>query len=307
MKNVVVIVGCGIMGVDIVALFAQQRWKAIVVEPKADKWKVVARRIDASLAQMGAYAEIGAVSFVESIDRVDFTGVRLVIETVTEQLEVKRRVFAQLDVHVPAHIPIGSNSSSLRITDIASGCSTPDRMANTHFFLPANIVPLVEIARGKRTSAQTCANLRSIFSEVGRVPVVIEKDIPGFLANRIQHALMREAFSLIDRKLATVDDVNAAVQYGFGFRYVAAGPILQKEFAGLETQCAAASAIYPSLCNDDHPAQVLQDLVDNGKFGMKTGEGFQVWTPESAKAARARYSDVLLQAAKLLDSPRTRP
>ena len=127
-------------------------------------------------------------------------------------------------------------------------------MANTHFFQPAHLVPLVEIAKGEHTSDATVDALHAIFSSVGRMPVRVSRDVPGFLANRIQHALMREAFSVIDEGLATAEDVDIAVRFGFGFRYAAAGPMLLKEFAGFDTQHAAATVIYPSLCNHSAPA-----------------------------------------------------
>jgi 3-hydroxybutyryl-CoA dehydrogenase len=135
---------------------------------------------------------------------------------------------------------------------------------------------------------------------VGRVAVRINKDLPGFLANRIQHAMMREAFAIIDSGLASAEDVDAAVRYGFGFRYVAAGPIVQKELSGLETQLAAASAIYPSLCNDPEPGPGLRNLVKEGRYGTKTLKGYWTWTEEQARAERARFEAALSAGARLL-------
>ena len=128
----------------------------------------------------------------------------------------------------------------------------------------------------------------------------INKDLPGFLANRIQHALMREAFAIIDSGLATPEDVDAAVRFGFGFRYVAAGPILQKELSGLDTQLAAATSIYPSLCNDPEPSRGLRKLVAEGRLGTKSLAGYWTWTPEQVQAERARFEAVLGAAAELL-------
>lgn len=300
MEDKVAIVGCGLMGVDIAAIFVNRGWHVHIVEPQRAGWDGKHAQIRQAAHNIGGAHGQSRVDFFPDIASVPFGAVRAVIETVSERLDLKQRVFAELDALVPAGIPIGSNSSSMRISEIARDCRTAHRMANTHFFLPAHIVPLVEIARGERTSAECCTQLRELFLRVGRVPVVIHQDLPGFLANRIQHALMREAFSIIDKGLATPEDVNAAVKFGFGFRYVAAGPILQKEFAGLETQCAAASVIYPSLCNDAEPAGVLSRLVAQGKHGAKSGEGFRRWTPEEADAAKQAYESVLLRAAAML-------
>ncbi|HVR54117.1 MAG TPA: 3-hydroxyacyl-CoA dehydrogenase NAD-binding domain-containing protein [Pseudorhodoferax sp.] len=295
-----VVVGSGIMGRDIAAIFVNAGWATQLVAPESDTWDAVARHVAQSVTQMGGAPRFGLLYLRHGLRDVDWNGVDAVIETVTEKLEVKRQVFEQLDALVPAGVPIGSNSSGLRITDIATGCRTASRMANAHFFLPAHLVPLVEVAKGAFTDDAAVDRLLEIFAAVGRIPVRVNRDVPGFLANRIQHALMREAFSVIDEGLASPEDVDAAVRFGFGFRYVAAGPILQKEFAGLDTQFAAASSIYPSLCNDAAPSRTLREKVAAGRYGTKSGHGFWRWSAEQIAQERARYEDALQQAQRLL-------
>lgn len=295
-----VVVGSGIMGRDIAAIFVNAGWATQLVAPIHREWDAVARHVAQSVVQLGGTPGDGLLHLRPQLDHVDWRDVQVVIETVTEELEVKRGVFGQLDALVPAGVPIGSNSSGLRITDIAAGCSSKSRMANAHFFLPAHLVPLVEVAQGAFTHDATVDRLLEIFAAVGRIPVRVNRDVPGFLANRIQHALMREAFSVIDEGLASPEDVDAAVRFGFGFRYVAAGPILQKEFAGLDTQFAAASSIYPSLCNDSTPSRTLQEKVAAGRYGTKSRRGFWDWTDAQIAQERARYEAVLQQAQRLL-------
>ena len=173
-------------------------------------------------------------------------------------------------------------------------------MANLHFFLPAHLVPGVEVVKGEQTDDATCERLAEIMASLGRVPIRVARDVPGFLANRIQHAMVREAFNCIDEGLATPEDVDKAVRFTFGMRIMGAGPILQKELAGLETQVAAATTIYPSLTNRTAPGPTIMGLVEAGKLGAKTGEGFWHWTPESTKEARAKYERMLLAALELL-------
>ena len=132
------------------------------------------------------------------------------------------------------------------------------------------------------------------------VPVLVKKDLPGFLANRLQHALAREAFAMIDDGVATAEDVDKAVRFGFGFRFLAAGPVLQRDHAGLDVHAAAAATMYPSLSAATTPAKVLRDNVASGKLGMKTGEGFFQWTQESTAIERKRYDDLLRAGLKLL-------
>ena len=127
-----------------------------------------------------------------------------------------------------------------------------------------------------------------------------KKDLPGFLVNRIQHAVSREALNLVDRGIATIEDVDAAVRFAFGFRYLAAGPCLQRDHAGLDVHLAAARSIYPDLCNDSQPSQVLSDRVAAGAIGMKAGQGFYNWTPEAIAAERQRYEGLLAAAGALL-------
>jgi 3-hydroxybutyryl-CoA dehydrogenase len=229
-----------------------------------------------------------------------------VIETVPENLELKRDIFSAVLQRAPAGVPVVSNASGLPITSIAGDMPTAERTAGLHFFLPAHLVPVVEVVRGERTSDETMDRVHGFMQAVGRVPVRVRRDTPGFLANRIQHALMREAFAVIDEELASPEDVDAAVRFGFGFRYVAAGPLMQKEFAGLDTQLAAARSIYPGLSKSSEPSEVLTRLVAQGRTGAKTLRGFWEWTPERLQAARDEYEATLLRALELLKTPTSR-
>jgi 3-hydroxybutyryl-CoA dehydrogenase len=131
-------------------------------------------------------------------------------------------------------------------------------------------------------------------------PVHVTRDIPGFLANRMQHALMREALSLADRGIASAEDIDTAVQYGFGMRFLGAGPLLQKDIAGLDIHHAAATTIYPDLCNDTAPVPFIAERAARGDHGMKAGRGFYDWTCETIRATRARYETALTDALAVL-------
>ncbi|MCK4147580.1 3-hydroxyacyl-CoA dehydrogenase family protein [Ralstonia pseudosolanacearum] len=301
--NGVAIVGCGIMGRDIAALFVSAGWATQVVERTESRWDEAEASIAASANQIGTF-DGRCLEFRRGVGEINWSGVSLVLEVVSENLNLKRAIIAELDALAPPDVVIGSNSSSMRITDISAGCPGARRMANTHFFQPAHLVPLVEIAKGEATTDETVDRLYEIFSELGGAPVRVNRDLPGFLANRMQHALMREAFFAIDSGLASAEDVDIAVKFGFGFRYAAAGPMLLKEFAGFDTQHAAATVIYPSLCNGTAPGKTLSSLVAQGRFGMKAKKGLRDWTSESIDRERTRYEAALLQAVGILGSPR---
>lgn len=295
------VVGFGLMGCDIAAVFLAGGWRVTAVEPDRASWPARLDRVGASLGQLGAAPRrLDALDLVASLADVGFGDADVVVEAVPERLDLKRAVFAELDRLVPPGVPVASNASGFRITDISEGCETRARMANLHFFLPAHLVPGVEVVQGEHTEPAVCDRLAEIVAGLGRQAIRVGRDVPGFLANRIQHALMREAFHAIDSGLASAEDVDRAVRFCFGFRYVAAGPIMQKELAGLETQLAAAATIYPSLHNGAEPSPTLARLVAEGRLGPKTGRGFWEWTPESAERERARYERALRAAAVVL-------
>ncbi len=299
-KNTIGIVGLGLMGCDAAAIFLAAGWHVQAVEPDSARWGARRERVCVSVGQLDANFSPERLRLVETIKEIEWRNIRLVVEAAPEQLDLKRRIFAELDRQAPPHIPIGSNASGFRITDIARYCQSRDRMANLHFFAPAHLVPVVEVVRGEFTDPAATETLYGIMKAVGRMPVRVNRDVPGFLANRIQHALMREVFAVIDEGLGTVEDVDTAVRYGFGFRYVAAGPILQKEFAGLDTHIAAARSIYPSLSTSAEPIRVLEEIVSEGRLGMKSGRGFWNWTTEQVREERERYERTLLAALRLL-------
>ncbi len=235
------------------------------------------------------------------IDRWDdWADCRWIVETILEDLPTKQALFRSLDQRVPAAIPIGSNSSAYPISKIAQGLKTANRMMGAHYFMPAELVPLVEIVLGEKTDQRIADSVYAFYQSIDKKPVLVKQDIPGFLANRIQHALMREALYLIDRGIATPEDVDDAVRYSFGFRYAAVGPITQKELSGWDTNCNAAQEIYPALCNDTTIPESILKMVKSGKTGIKSLAGFWSWTPEKVKALKEIYSKRLQAAFAVL-------
>jgi 3-hydroxybutyryl-CoA dehydrogenase len=293
----VVILGTGTMAAGIAAGFIDAGISVAVLgrEPaKAQACITQARQLAAVLStppRTDTAATAGDLSTYN-----DWADVAWVIETITENFDLKKALFADLDSRVPPHIPIGSNSSGFPITKLAQGLATRRRMFNAHYFMPAHLVPLVEVALGQDSDPDLGQQVCDFYRAAGKKPVLVRRDIPGFLANRIQHALMREALDLIDRGIASPEDVDTAVRYSFGFRYAAAGPVLQKEISGWDSMAQAASEIYPSLSNTQHLARCVTDLMAQGRTGMKAGAGFTTWTPGQIAQERQNY-DARLKAA----------
>ena len=292
----VAVIGTGTMATGIAAGFIEEGIAVTILGRSQDKAKAC---LDAAINLVQAKDD--AKHCYGLIDEWnDWHDCIWVVETIAEDLALKQALFRSLDQRVPTHIPIGSNSSAYPISKIAEGLKTAERMMGAHYFMPAEVVPLVEIVMGEKTSIQSAQEVCELYKSANKKPVLVKKDIPGFLANRIQHALMREALHLIDSGIASPEDVDDAVRYSFGFRYAAVGPITQKELSGWDVNCNAAKEIYPSLCNSSVMPQSLLDMVKVGKSGVKTMQGYWQWTPEKVKALRAIYSKRLKAAFAVL-------
>lgn len=295
-----VIIGGGTMGADVAIVLARGGAHVVVVEPSAERRTALPLHIQHNLNAIGLPARASLVSSVAAIDEVQWTGVSLVVECIPERLDIKQQLFTQLERLAERDTVLTSNSSSFPISAIANGLSTADRMLGLHFFMPAHLVPLVEVVLGPDTDHSLAQDLCELMRGCGSVPVLVRKDKPGFLANRMQHALAREAFALIDEGVATPEDIDAAVRFGFGFRFLAAGPVMQRDHAGIDVHCAAAATMYPSLAANAEPARVLRERVAQGHLGMKTGQGFYTWAPEARQTERERYDRLLRQGLDLL-------
>ncbi len=295
-----VILGGGTMGADIAAIFAAHGRDVEIVESDAAVRKTLPARISLAVSEIGRGGTSGAVTVRDAIKDVDWTGANICIECVSEVLPIKQAVFAELERHAPADLPLASNSSGLPITRISEGLSTGRRMLGLHFFMPGHLVPAVEVIRGEHTDPAVIEKAYAIMAELDKKPVRVQRDVPGFLANRIQHAMMREAISLVEQGFASAQDVDTVVRYGFGLRYVAAGPLLQKDLAGIDIHCSAAASMYPFLCTDPEPSALMQRLVSEGKIGVKARQGFYEWTDAEIEKTRTRYKADLMKALAIL-------
>ncbi|MGJ7915959.1 3-hydroxyacyl-CoA dehydrogenase NAD-binding domain-containing protein [Massilia sp. LXY-6] len=301
-QHSVVVIGGGTMGSDIAAIFYAGGWDAQVVDPSPEVRARVPQAVAAAARSIGVHREGGSVGALAEIAAIDWSDVALVIECAPEELGVKQQVFRQLDTLAPPHVPLTSNSSGIAISRIGEGCSTRQRMLGLHFFMPAHWVPAVEVVRSEVVDESVAQTVSGIMRSVRKKPVQVKRDVPGFLANRIQHAMMREAIALVDEGFASAEDVDLAVRYGFGFRYIAAGPLLQKDLAGVDIHCAAAAGIYPYLHQNTEPSALMLKLVKNGDFGVKSANrrGFYEWDEASIEREQARYQRALRKAMQIL-------
>lgn len=297
-----VVVGGGTMGADVAVVLTRASCRTTVIESNPERAAGLPARVAENLDNIGRKENVALLATAPDLDGVDWAGVDLVIECIPERLDIKQALFADLERRARPDAILASNSSSFPISAIGQGLATRGRMLGLHFFMPAHLVPLVEVVLGEASDPACADSLIAFMRRCGSVPVRVGQDLPGFLANRLQHALSREAFDLIDRGIASPEDVDAAVRFGFGFRFLAAGPVMQRDHAGIDVHAAAGATMYPTFCNADHPARCLTERAQDGRHGMKAGEGFYAWTPETIAAERARY-DRLLRAGLDLIAP----
>jgi 3-hydroxybutyryl-CoA dehydrogenase len=293
------VLGGGTMGVGIIAMFLAGGWKVDVVSRSASTRDNLPDACTRALATMGKPADTTGLATYANLPEASWSAIDVAVETVTEDLELKRRLFAEMETLARPDCALTSNSSSFPISEIAKGLKTQGRMMGLHFFMPAHLIPLVEVVRSVHTDVAHAERVGEIMQALGKRPVQVRKDVIGFLGNRIQGALMREALWLIEQGVASPEDVDATVRLSFGFRYAAAGPIMQKEHSGWDTTCAVAKIIWPDLTNADGPPPVLQRNVDEGRIGFKTRRGFFDWNDDSIANERARYERALRKCLEI--------
>ncbi|MFZ5784351.1 MAG: 3-hydroxyacyl-CoA dehydrogenase family protein [Pseudomonadota bacterium] len=293
------VLGGGTMGVGIIAMFLAGGWKVDVVSRSASTRDNLPDACARALTAMGKPADTSGLATYATLPEASWPAIDIAVETVTEDLELKRRLFAEMEALARPDCALTSNSSSFPISEIAKELATQGRTMGLHFFMPAHLIPLVEVVSSVHTEAVQAERVGGIMQALGKRPVQVRKDVIGFLGNRIQGALMREALWLIEQGVASAEDVDATVRLSFGFRYAAAGPIMQKEHSGWDTTCAVAKIIWPDLTNADGPPPILQRNVDEGRIGFKTKRGFFDWNDESIAAERARYERALRRCLEI--------
>ena len=299
----VAIIGGGIMGGDIATVFAAKGWQVHVMSPSQKTRDALGTRLAAGLKKINADAACAKnVAVHARMEDVAWQAIDLVIEAVTEDLPLKQKLFAQLEKLVRPNTPIATNTSNFKIGSVSQGLKTASRMAGLHFFMPAHLVPLVEVVSADTTDPAVAAKLEQTMNEVGKAPIRVNKDVPGFVGNRLQQALMREAMWMIHDGVVTAEGVDTAVRYGFGFRFVACGPFLQKEMSGWDTNFAVATSLYPELHNEKTPPPFFKEMVQRGHIGMKAKHGFWPWTDESIAQEKARIEKALQAGFAILES-----
>jgi 3-hydroxybutyryl-CoA dehydrogenase len=274
-----------------------------VQDASSEARATVHSRVAANLARLGLPDEALERITVHQDLADALEGAAFVFEAAPEDVALKVRLVEEITSMVPPDVILASNTSSMPVAVYTPRAIHSERVIGTHFWNPPYLIPLVEVVQGEHTSAETVARTMDVLSAAGKLPVHVRKDVPGFVANRLQHALWREAMSIVQHGIADAETVDLCVKNSFGLRLAVMGPLETADLGGLDLALNIHEQILPFIDRTPGPLQVLRDRVAAGELGMKTGQGFLPWTDETARAAHARLADHLIAALAATQAP----
>jgi 3-hydroxybutyryl-CoA dehydrogenase len=280
----VAVLGAGRMGTGIAQVFAAAGIPVALHDPAPVAF---AERIAAICRITGADPDevLARIWWYDTIPAA-VSGATLVIEAGPEKLAVKRDIFGQAEAATGPDTILATNTSAIPIAQIASGSGDPGRVVGTHFWNPPYLIPLVEVVPAPVTRSAVLDRTVEILGSVGLRPVRVRVDVPGFVGNRLQHALKREAIALVANGICSPDTVDTVVRLGFGRRLALVGPLEQADLGGLDLTLAIHQVLMPDLDNTPVPHPLLVELVEHGDLGAKSGKGFYEWRPGEADRRR---------------------
>lgn len=302
----IAIVGAGMMGSGIALVFASKGYHVKLCDATEGMLPKALLNIRNNLEMMagngiGSQAEVEAtLGRIQPLMDLELTlkDAHFVVECVFEDLELKQQIFRRLDALCPEEIVLATNTSVMSIAEIGAKAKHKERILGTHFWNPPFLVPLVEVIRTEKTSEQAMDETIKLLKMVGKYPVRINKDVPGFVGNRLQHALWREAIAIAEKGIADPKTVDECIRYGFGMRLPVLGPFENADMVGLDLTLAIHKYLLKYLDNSAGPSPLLEGKVAKGELGFKSGRGFQKWTTEDAISSKNRLIEHLLTISK---------
>ncbi len=300
----IAVIGAGLMGHGIALTLARTGHAVSLTDPVESALNSAPGRIAQSLRLLGA----GEDEVAKVLARVTFTpslasaarDAGYVFEAAPEKLELKQAIFAELEAHAPAEAVLASNTSVIQISKITGALATRHRALGTHWWNPPHMIPLVEVVKTEWTAPEAAGRMFELLADAGKTPVMVEKDVPGFIGNRLQHALWREAISLVERGICSAEAVDTVIKASFGRRLAVLGPLENADLVGTDLTLDIHENVLFDLESRPGPSPYLKRLVAEGKLGMKTGEGFHSWTPDRADALRAKVARHLRRLEDIL-------
>ncbi len=299
----IAVVGAGLMGHGIAQIFANKGNEVLLTDMNDDTLKGAKDKIEANLnflAEKGIgnrediSPTLERIRTVRSLKEAVF-GARFVVEAVVEKLEVKQNLFKEMEAHCSPITILATNTSVISITEIAAKTKRKERVVGTHFWNPPYLIPLVEVVGGQDTLAEVKDYTYNLLRSVGKHPVMVKRDVPGFVGNRLQHALWREAISIVEQGIADPETVDEVIKNGFGIRLPVLGPLENADLAGLDLTLQIHDYILKFIENSPAPSPLLRRKLEAGELGFKTGRGFYTWDQESMGHCRKGLVEHLIR------------
>ncbi len=300
------VVGAGTMGAGIAEVFAEFGYDVIWYNKSKEGTQRGLNHIrfnQATLIQNGTLTQTEADAAWAKIhtthDLGTLAAVDVISESIAENLEVKAEIFRKLDQICSSKAIFTTNTSGLSISQIATVVSYPERFAGMHYINPPHIVPAVEIIKGDETSDAACDLLIDLAKQIGKQPVLVQKDVPGFVANRIQFAVIREALHLVEEGVASPADIDTVMKHGLGLRWALLGPLEIADLGGLDVFNTIGAYLLKALSDAKGSPKVLRDLVAEGKLGAKSGSGFYDYSSGKTQGLITDRDKKLLQILRI--------
>jgi 3-hydroxybutyryl-CoA dehydrogenase len=292
----IAVIGAGLMGHGIAQVFALAGHDVTIYDTDTANLDNVKARILANLRDLGD--DQSAVERVRPTADLAATvrDADFVVEAVLEDLPLKRKLFIEIEQHVRPHAILASNTSVIPITRIMEALRDRTRALGTHWWNPPYLVPLVEVIGTQWTSRPAIEETIALHKAAGKMPVHVKKDVPGFVGNRLQHALWREAIALVEQGICDAETVDTVIKASFGRRLAVLGPLENADLVGTDLTLAIHHTVLPAIEHRPGPSPYLEALVAQRKLGFKSGEGFRKWTAEQQAALRAKVTQHLKRA-----------
>ena len=302
----IAVIGAGLMGHGIAQEFATAGYTVHLHDITDEKLAPARAQIEKNLHLLAENGIITAEKIAPTLQRIQATtdlavvteNADFVVEAVTENLPLKQQIFAELDAMCQQHTILASNTTALMPSQIGAQAKRQDKILNTHYFNPPYLIPLVELIRSPKTSEETVSVTAALLSRVGKTPAILERESLGFVGPRLQAALIREAIFIVEQGIASAETVDIVVRNSFGRRLSVAGPFEVFELAGWDLVLAAFEELYRELNGSAEINPLLREMVEAGKLGVKSQEGFYQWDDENLRALRDRMNRALIQQAK---------
>jgi 3-hydroxybutyryl-CoA dehydrogenase len=295
-KARIAVIGAGLMGHGIAQVFALAGHDVTITDSHKPNLDTVKQRIATNLRELGddekAVERVRPVADIPAcVGDADF-----VVEAVLEDMPLKQKIFGEIEKHVRPDTILASNTSVMPITEIMQGLRHRERALGTHWWNPPFLVPLVEVIGTQWTSQAAIDFTMKLHADADKMPAHVKKDVPGFIGNRLQHALWREAVSLVERGICDAETVDNVIKAAFGRRLAVLGPLENADLVGTDLTLAIHKTVLPDIDSRRGPSPYLERLVAEGKLGFKSGEGFRKWSPEQQAALRSKVLQHLKRA-----------